>query len=221
MKKLLILIAVTAACLWAAPDTALKQHNAKVTETMDGGGYTYMKVTEGAETYWIAVTAVPVNVGQNVTFNEQMWMTNFKSRTLNRTFDKILFASMAEGPGMHQSVNQVKPDNAPKTVMKKADGGYSVAEVFAGRQALKGKQIKVRGKVTKVSRQIMKRNWIHLEDGTGSPMSDDLVFTSEGAVELKAGDVVVATGIVETDKDFGYGYFYPVILEKSSFVKER
>ncbi|MEJ2499832.1 MAG: OB-fold nucleic acid binding domain-containing protein [Campylobacterales bacterium] len=206
--------------LWAASPSAQKLHTAKVRETMDAGGYTYMKVAEGKQLYWVAVTATPVRVGQDVTFAEQMWMPDFKSRALDRTFDRILFATMARTPGAHAPVEAVKPKNAPESVLKKAEGGYSVAEVFAKRAALKGKQIRVRGKVTKVSKQIMKRNWVHLEDGTGGPMTDDLVFTSEAALEIEAGDIVVATGKVETDKDFGYGYFYPVIVEESRFSKE-
>ena len=47
---------------------------------------------------------------------------------------------------------------------------------------------------------------------------DDIVFTSTGALP-KVGDIVSATGTVAIDKDFGYGYFYPVIVEKSSFKK--
>jgi hypothetical protein len=220
MKKLLLLMAAILP-LWAASPSAQKLHSARVTETMDAGGYTYMKVAEGRDTYWVAVTAAPVHVGESVTFAEQMWMPNFKSRALDRTFDKILFASMVNSPGAQAGAEPVKPENAPQSVLKKAEGGYSVAEVFAKRAELKGKKIRVRGKVTKVSMQIMKRNWVHLEDGTGGPMTDDLVFTTDKPVEAKEGDIVVATGTVETDKDFGYGYFYPVIIEGSTFKAER
>ncbi|WP_345971866.1 OB-fold nucleic acid binding domain-containing protein [Sulfurimonas diazotrophicus] len=218
MKTLLFLI-VAVCGLWAAGPNAPVQHTASVVETMDAGGYTYMKVNEGKEPYWVAVTATKVKVGENVSFTEQMWMPNFKSRALGRTFEKILFASMA--PGTAAPAEQVQPQSAPKEVLKKAEGGYSVSEVFTKRQNLKGKTVKVRGKVTKISRQIMKRNWVHLEDGTGDTMTDDLVFTANSVANIKAGDIVVATGKVETDKDFGYGYFYPVIVEESSFVKER
>ncbi|MHC3994658.1 OB-fold nucleic acid binding domain-containing protein [Thiomicrolovo sp. ZZH C-3] len=218
MKTLLFLI-VAVCGLWAAGPNAPVQHTARVVETMDAGGYTYMKVSEGKEAYWVAVTATKVKVGDNVSFSEQMWMPNFKSRALDRTFDKILFASMA--PGSAAAAERVQPQNAPKAVLKKAKGGYSIAEVFAQRQNLKGKQIKVRGKVTKISRQIMKRNWVHLEDGTGDTMTDDLVFTADSVANIQEGDIVIATGKVETDKDFGYGYFYPVIIEESTFAKER
>jgi len=218
MKTLLFLI-VAVCGLWAAGPNAPIQHTARVTETMNGGGYTYMKVAEGKQSYWVAVMETPVKVGDNVAFSEQMWMPNFKSRALDRTFDKILFASMA--PGSAAPEPRVQPKNAPKEVLKKAEGGYSIAEVFTQRQALKGKTVKVRGKITKISRQIMKRNWVHLEDGTGDTMTDDLVFTAADVEGFGEGDIVIATGKVETDKDFGYGYFYPVIIEESTFTKSR
>jgi hypothetical protein len=218
MKRLLLLMAALLP-LWAASPSAQKRHTANVTETMDAGGYTYMKVAEEKQSYWVAVTATPVHVGERVTFAEQMWMPDFKSRALGRTFDRILFATMVRSPGAQMPLEHVKPANAPESVLKKAEGGYSVAEVFAKRAELKGREIRVRGKVTKVSKQIMKRNWVHLEDGTGGPMTDDLVFTTEKTPDLEAGDIVVATGRVETDKDFGYGYFYPVIVEESRFTK--
>jgi len=220
MTKLFLLLAA-ALTLWAAEPSPPKLHTATVTETMDAGGYTYMKVAEGKDAYWVAVQATPVRVGAQVTFAEQMWMPDFKSRSLNRTFDRILFASMARAPGGTAAAETVKPASAPKQVLPKAEGGYSVAEVFANRQTLKGKTVRVRGKITKISRQIMKRNWIHVEDGTGGAMSDDLVFTTTQPLTVKAGDIVVAEGKAETDKDFGYGYFYPVIIEESRFAKER
>ncbi|MBD3800412.1 MAG: OB-fold nucleic acid binding domain-containing protein [Campylobacterales bacterium] len=218
MKTLFILIMIVCG-LWAAGPNTPVQHTARVVETMDAGGYTYMKVSEGNAPYWVAVTATKVGVGDNVSFTEQMWMPNFKSRALDRTFNKILFASMV--PGAAAPAERVQPQNAPKVRLEKAAGGYSVTEVFTKRQALKGKSVKVRGKVTKISRQIMKRNWVHLEDGSGDSMTDDLVFTADDVAGIKEGDIVIATGKVETDKDFGYGYFYPVIVEESMFEKER
>ncbi len=219
MKKLVILMLIALTAAWAAPSAAPKIHTATIVETMNAGGYTYMKVKENGSEYWVAVNAAEVRVGQHVTFEEQMWMPNFKSKTLNRTFDSIMFASMAASASMHPA--DVKPDNAPRSAMKKAPGGYSVAEVFAKRKTLEGKKVTVRGKVTKISKQIMKRSWIHIEDGTGGAMTDDLVFTTTENVTFKEGDTVVATGTAAVDKDFGYGYFYPVIIEKSSFGVER
>ncbi len=196
-----------------------KRHVATVIEKIDAAGYTYMQVKEGGNTYWVAVTATPVSIGQNVTFDEQMWMQNFPSKALNRTFEKILFASVTQAPAAHSVM--VKPQNAPKEIIPKIEGGYSVEEVFANRTSLKDKEITVRAKVTKTSSQILKRNWVHLEDGTGGAGSDDLVFTCSEPLAIKTGDIVVAKGRVVVDKDFGFGYFYPVIIEESSFSIEK
>jgi hypothetical protein len=92
----------------------------------------------------------------------------------------------------------------------------TIAELFKNRDAYVGKKVTLRAKVTKVSRQIMKRNWIHLEDGSRFMNMDDLVFTST-QTPPKVGDIVYATGTVVKDKDFGYGYFYPLIVENATF----
>ena len=66
----------------------------------------------------------------------------------------------------------------------------------------------------------MKRNWVHLQDGSRFKGQDDLVFTTTKAVPAK-GDTVVAEGTVVLDKDFGYGYFYSVIIENSHFTLSK
>ncbi len=222
MKKLLLLISA-AALLLALPAKPAGhrsgEHRATVIETMNAGGYTYMKVDENGKTYWVAVVQTAVKKGERVRFVEQMRMHDFPSRTLHRTFDEIVFAVM-EAPA-RPAAKPVRPETAPKKAMRKADGGYSVEEVFARRQELKGKKIRVRGVVTKISRGIMKRDWVHIEDGTGSTGTDDLVFTSNAASGVRTGDTVVAEGTVVTDKDLGYGYFYPVLIENGTFAPER
>lgn len=195
-------------------------HTATVKETMNAGGYTYMKVAQGDKTYWVAITEASVHTGERVTFTEQMWMPNFKSRTLNRTFDTILFATLSGVPAHPLDAGAIKPANAPHAIMTKAAGGYSVAEVFANRLHLNGQAVKVHGKITKVSKGIMHRDWIHIEDGTGDAITNDLVFTAQNAGDISPGETVIAEGTVSVDKDFGYGYFYPVILEKSRFTKK-
>lgn len=101
--------------------------------------------------------------------------------------------------------------------IEKAQGesGYTVEEIFAQAKELNGKKVRVKGKVVKFSPQIMGRNWIHLQDGTGDPMknSHDLVVTSSEAVET--GQVVVAEGTLAADKDFGAGYKYSAIVEQA------
>lgn len=93
------------------------------------------------------------------------------------------------------------------------DNAYTVSEIFEKKAELAGKDIAIRGKVVKVSKNIMGKNWIHLQDGTGNPMTNthDLVVTSATVPEADA--IVTIKGKLEADKDFGAGYVYSVILE--------
>lgn len=79
----------------AAPASASASQSlsGKVLETMDAGGYTYMKIDTGLSQPWVAVPQAQVKVGDNVTYQPGMVMSNFSSKTLNRTFESIVFSS--------------------------------------------------------------------------------------------------------------------------------
>jgi hypothetical protein len=96
--------------------------------------------------------------------------------------------------------------------IESAVGEATVAKVWADRTALAGKKITVHGKVVKFNGSIMDRNWLHIQDGTGtaSDGTHDLTVTTTAAA--KVGDAVTVTGTVTIDKDFGAGYVYKVIL---------
>lgn len=68
-------------------------HKGKVLETMDSGGYTYIQVDENGQKLWLAVMQTKVKVGDTIEFPDSPPMVNFQSKTLKRTFDKIIFAS--------------------------------------------------------------------------------------------------------------------------------
>jgi len=192
-------------------------HSAKVIEHLESGGYSYIKVQEAQKTYWIAMTQRAVKEGATVQFNEQGWMQNFHSKTLNRTFDNILFASDVSMPSTQKKVAQA-PDVMKSKYQQK--GTISIAELFTNRAQYAGKKVSIRAEVTKTSSGIMKRNWVHLQDGSRFKGQNDLVFTTKTSAPNK-GDVVIAEGIVTVDKDFGYGYFYSVIVEESHFIKAK
>ncbi len=67
-------------------------HKGKVLETMDSGGYTYIQVDENGTKLWLAVMQTKVNKGDVIEFPDSPPMVNFQSKTLKRTFDKIIFA---------------------------------------------------------------------------------------------------------------------------------
>ncbi len=97
-------------------------------------------------------------------------------------------------------------------------GGLSVADVWARRASLNGKTVTVRGTVVKFNGGILGRNWIHIQDGSGTADdgTHDLTITSDATV--KVGDIVTVTGVLAVDKDFTAGYAYPVMLEQGKIV---
>ena len=105
------------------------------------------------------------------------------------------------------------------TGIAKAEGGKTVAEVFAEKEALAGKPVTFRGKVVKTNPDIMGKNWLHLQDGTGNPMQNrhDLVVTTLD--EPKEGEVVTIEGVLAANRDFGAGYKYEVIVEDARVEK--
>lgn len=200
----------------------------KVLETMNSGGYTYVKVAGAAGEVWAAGPETKVAVGDEVSFSGGAPMPNFHSDTLNRTFDVVYFVgaintggaaaagAMPTGEGNPHGAAAAAAPVAVEAI-EKAKGGQSVAEIYAAKDTLAGKQVVVRGKVVKFNGGIMGRNWIHLQDGTGAAGSNDLMVTSNE--EVAVGDVVTATGIVAINKDFGAGYNYALIVEDAKFAK--
>ncbi|PHQ56247.1 MAG: hypothetical protein COA30_04800, partial [Sulfurimonas sp.] len=90
MKKTLLALLLSAA-LYAGAN-----HTGVVEETMSSGGYTYMKVQEGKDSYWIAMTNRNIKKGDKISYRGQGLMKNFHSNKLNRTFETILFAEDIE-----------------------------------------------------------------------------------------------------------------------------
>lgn len=137
--------------------------------------------------------------------------------------------AMGEGAGgppnpaqlaaQHQAVVTGPNDVEVKKVAKAGGAdGRTIEEIWSQRAKLKGKPVAVRGQVVKFT-AVMGKNFLHLRDGTGSPDSktNDLTITTSDAVGV--GDLVTAKGVIVTDKDFGAGYAYPVIIEDAKLAK--
>lgn len=67
-------------------------HKGKVLQKIDAAGYTYLEIEEKGKKLWIAVMQSAINKGDVVEIPESPVMVKFTSKTLNRTFDEILFA---------------------------------------------------------------------------------------------------------------------------------
>ena len=218
------------------PMTTAAPLKGQVLETVDAGQYTYLRLKTKDGEIWAAVIKAPVAKGAQVTIQNPMLMTNFESKTLKKTFDKIIFgtlgnaaatgATVATAPAgaaammPHAGAAPTAPEVAVVKVPK-ATGpdGRTVAEVFAQKTQLKNKTVVVRGTVVKVTSNVMGKNWVHLRDGTGSAAdaTNDLLVTTKQVA--KAGDVVTAKGIAHTDVDLGMGYTYKVLIEEATLQK--
>jgi len=118
---------------------------------------------------------------------------------------------------MTGSKKAIVPFAEIKVEKAQGDNSYTVGEIFSKAAELNGKTVVVRGKVMKVSPRIMGRNWIHLQDGTGSPDNNthDLVITTSQEPQADW-DVITMEGILAANKDFGSGYTYAVIIEDAN-----
>ncbi len=69
-------------------------YQGEVVSVEQGGAYTYLEVKEHTEaTFWVAVNASEVKVGDYVRFQKELVAQNFKSKGLDRTFDMLMFGS--------------------------------------------------------------------------------------------------------------------------------
>jgi hypothetical protein len=202
----------------------------KVVETMNSGGYTYVNLDNNGKSTWVAVPSANVTMGQDISFNPGMVMTDFTSKSLGRTFDAIVFSGgvveQSSKGGAHGSSDQTMTKAAPEKKaaaikVDKASGSdaYTVAELYEKSVELDTRSVSVRGEVVKVSESIMGKNWVHIQDGTGTSAkgTNDILVTSQDLPSV--GDIVTANGILAKDRDFGSGYKYAVIVEQTSIKK--
>lgn len=87
----------------------------------------------------------------------------------------------------------------------------TVAAVYAEMAALSGKEVQVVGNVVKVNNGIMGRNFVHVQDGTGTETSNNLIVTSKDTAAV--GDRITVVGRVVLNREFGSGYSYPLLIE--------
>jgi hypothetical protein len=212
----------------------------EVLETMDAGGYTYMRVGKsGTDGEWVAVTQTKVEKGQLVKVRADTLMTDFESPTLKRKFASIRFGSMADDsaptgampPGHPQMAGtpgmasgHPNAPGAPDVKVGKVDkaegpDGRTISEIFAQKSQLTGKKVRVRGTVVKLTSGILGKNFIHLRDGSGSEAKKDHDLTLTTQENLSQGQTALLEGTITLDRDIGAGYKYDVLLEDAVLVK--
>ncbi|MDP3002330.1 MAG: hypothetical protein Q8N38_04275 [Bacteroidales bacterium] len=92
----------------------------------------------------------------------------------------------------------------------------TIAKLLADKKSYSGKVIKIKGKVTKFNPAIMGKNWVHIQDGSEFQGGFDLTITTD--IQAAVGETITFEGKIVLDKDFGYGYFYNVLMEDGKSV---
>ena len=198
--------------------TAEAQIEGSVSKVVDVPGYTYVEVETGEGTVWAAAPSVSVKAGDTVSFATGMEMHDFYSKTLEREFEVIYFVDQFisnsgttsidnEAAAAHGSMD-VQEATVPVEGIGKADGGHTIAEIFARGDELNGQSMRVRGQVVKFTAGVMNTNWIRIRDGS---IENDLIIPSDTTVAI--GDIVLAEGNLVINMDLGQGYVLPAVLQ--------
>lgn len=206
----------------------------EVSEVLQANSYSYLKVKENAGERWMAVSKQDIQPGEVYYYDEALQMTNFHSKDLDRTFDVIYFVNqISKNPlghnhlgGMHgmggmtenPHSGKVEPGQKSNIQLEKAGNEITIAEIFGNQADFSGKEVEIRGVVVKVNRQIMGKNWVHIQDGTNSNGKYDLTITTQDLAEVN--DEVTFKGKIILEKDFGSGYFYDVIMEEATLANK-
>lgn len=205
--------------------TTSNRIHGKVTDIIKASVYNYVEVDTGKKKVWAAGPVTPLKTGDMISFSANMPMKNFHSKSMKRDFPIIYFVNsfITDKMALKNKVatsasphSQIKQKQAVKPVkgINKVKGGNTIAEINIHKQKLKGKTIRVRGQVTKFTANVMGKNWLHIRD---SSTLEDLTVTTDSTVAID--DVVIIEGKLALDKDYGYGYVYPVILEDTKIMK--
>lgn len=205
-------------------------HEIVVLETIQANSYTYVKADENGKEVWIAILKTDVEIGKTYYYGQAMEMKNFKSKDLDRTFETILFLEGIYDNPQGQVASRVmapndeahkKKGDAPRQEMniQHKEGETTIGELYESKESLQNKNVTVKGIVTKYNPDIMGKNWIHIQDGTGGTSSFDLTITTNDQAQV--GSIVILEGIVTLNKDFGHGYKYDLILEDAVLLNKK
>ena len=228
-----------------------------IIECKDVTNYTYLLLEDKTGKVWAAIPKTQVKTGDEIAITNIAVMKDFHSKTLEKTFDIILFAVPSEGcpfkdemggeivSEMHSSTmpgkmppNMMSPASMPHAApamgdstkksrpalqdikVSKAVGenAYTIEEIYAKKEELSQKTIIVQAIVVKFMPQIMGKNWIHIQDGTGNAEkgNNDIAVSTLETVET--GEEVIVKGTLGIDKDFGMSCAFSTLIEEASIT---
>ncbi|RLB59617.1 MAG: nucleotide-binding protein [Deltaproteobacteria bacterium] len=205
-----------------------------VLETIQVSSYTYLRLKSRSGELWAAVPRTDIAVGTHAELRDAALMRSFRSDSLDRTFDEIYFGVLAQPKATptaasaaasalpaapHQHGSAAKAD-VGKVPPAQGDNARTVAQIFAQRTELAGKRVRLRAQVVKVVGGVLGRNWLHLQDGSGTAEQRDHDLVATTQAEVTVGQTVLVEALVVIDKDLGSGYRYSVLLEDATVTPE-
>ena len=184
-------------------------YQVKALEVLQTSKYSYLKVEgEGdglrvGEPYWIATLKNDFVAGEEYIYTGRLFKSDFESKEFGRVFDQIYLVSFIEKA------------NATAPMALSVEGVISIADIVSNASSDEGKKVKVQGGVVKVKDAIMDRNWIHLTDGS----ADDYDFVITTDENVSVGQTIAFEGLISTNRDFGAGYKYALLMEDAVTIK--
>lgn len=199
----------------------------EVVEVVQASSYSYLRVKENFNEKWVAVSKDEFKVGDVLFYDSEMKMTNFPSKDLDRTFEEVYFVNQVSRTPIVQEKAAAMPAHSGRVEIKeesevevtKTKGELTVAQLFANRADYATKEFEIKGIVVKVNKNVMGKNWIHVQDGTSDNGEFDLTITSQDLPEV--GKEATFKGKLTLNKDFGAGYSYEVIMEDAVWVNKK
>ncbi len=247
MGCLILVLLVTTACADGAgngkSEKTSGEMGGKVLQSMRASQYVVMEIQGEGDSFWAATRFQDVKAGDQVELLSPMMMRDFTVKSLDRTFPEIYFAQgimvNGEQPAAMEAMSQSQQGSEMSNPhagmenphegmdMSRSQGstmdgsdvksladGVTLGALLENPAGFKGSRVRVRAKVVKYLAGIMNKNWLHLKDSTTG--AGDVVATTDE--EFKPGETVILEATVTTDKDFGFGYRYDVLLEQANRI---
>ena len=205
------------------------EHEVVVEKVLNTERYSYLKVNEHGEKFWLAISKREIEVGDTYYYKGGLLKRNFFSQEFNRVFETVYLVSniwkktnkTASDAASDEALTNVHarhptPDLKVENI-KHAESAVKLTDLFSNKVKYANQTIRVTGKVVKVNPMIMNRNWLHLQDGSGEGL--DLTVTTLEKIPL--GAVVSLEGTIALDKDFGAGYRYDIIMEGAILSSDK
>jgi hypothetical protein len=192
-----------------------KIHIVTVNEVLPTSKYVYLNVNEGDEQFWVAAIKQEANVGDSYMYKGGILKRNFESKEYNRVFDVVYLVTnlvpvkKAPKTDTDQLENTETENTSEELTLIEHEGSIKISELVSNPKKYEGQSVQLSGRVSKINPNIMKRNWIHLQDGSKDDY--DLVITSDTFVP--EGSIITVKGTVTLNIDFGAGYQYDILVE--------